>query len=85
MTKNITIAILLTIVTVLAGLCLHQKSTLNIQDIYIDAADRYIKELQEDYPDYLDTTSGTDAYVDYYDMKGYTNSSPSYNAKLQIL
>lgn len=71
MTKNTIIVILLTIVAALTGTCLNQMDTISLKNKEIDAADRYIHELEEDYPEYLDTTSGTDAYVDYYDIKGY--------------
>ena len=34
-----------------------------------EAAEDYIEALESDFPDYIDTTSGTDAYSDYYEYK----------------
>ena len=55
MKKNILIAVLVLVVLILAGVTLYQSERLS-------AAKAYINDLEADYPDYLDTTSGGDAY-----------------------
>lgn len=59
MKKNIAIAALIVAVVILAGITLYLNSRVQI-------ADSYIKALEADYPEYLDTTSGTDAFGEYY-------------------
>ena len=59
MIKNILIAGLLLIVTVLAGVCVYQNGT-------IRKAEKYINDLEEDFPEYIDVTSGRDSYSEYY-------------------
>ena len=59
MKKNILIAVLVLVVLVLAGVTLYQSERLS-------AAKAYINDLETDYPDYLDTTSGGDAYSEWY-------------------
>lgn len=59
MKKNILIAILALVVLVLAGVTLYQSERLG-------AAKAYINDLEADYPGYLDTTSGGDAYSEWY-------------------
>lgn len=59
MKKNILIAVLVLVVLVLAGVTLYQSERLG-------AAKAYINDLETDYPDYLDTTSGGDAYSEWY-------------------
>lgn len=59
MKKDIIIVVLLLLVGVLTGICVIQKNT-------IKAADRYIKALENDFPEYIDTTSGGDAYNEWY-------------------
>lgn len=36
-----------------------------------DVSRAYIDALEEDYPEFVDTTSGTDAYSDYYKYHRY--------------
>ena len=54
------------VVLILAGaavalaICLCQVSIKLIQ------ADRYIQRLEQDYPDYIDTSAETDEYTNYY-------------------
>lgn len=52
-------AALLSIIGVLAGICIDQNDT-------IKKAQNYIEALEKDYPEYIDTTSDTDAYSEYY-------------------
>ena len=35
----------------------------------LNDAKRYINRLEEDFPEYIDTTSGTDEYSEYYNWK----------------
>lgn len=35
----------------------------------LNDAERYIERLESDFPEYIDTTSGTDEYSEYYDWK----------------
>lgn len=60
MTKNIIIVVLLLLVGVLAGVCINQNDTIN-------KAKAYINDLESDFPEFIDTTSGGDAYSEYYD------------------
>lgn len=59
MTKNVLIAVLLLLVGVLAGICINQNDTIN-------KAKAYINDLENDFPEFIDTTSGGDAYSEYY-------------------
>lgn len=59
MKKNITIVILVLVVLILTGVTLYQSERLN-------AAKDYINDLETDYPEYIDTTSGGDAYSEWY-------------------
>ena len=59
MKKNTLIAILLLITTILAGITIYQNDRLI-------SAKHYIEALEKDYPDFIDTTSGTDAYSEWY-------------------
>lgn len=59
MTKNVLIAVLLLLVGVLAGICINQNDTIN-------KAKAYINDLESDFPEFIDTTSGGDAYSKYY-------------------
>lgn len=59
MTKNVLIAVLLLLTGVLAGICINQNDT-------IDKAKAYINDLESDFPEFIDTTSGSDAYSEYY-------------------
>lgn len=58
MTKNVLIAVLLLLVGVLAGICINQNDTIN-------KAKAYINDLESDFPEFIDTTSGGDAYSEY--------------------
>ena len=60
MTKNIIIVVLLLLVGVLTGICIYQSDT-------ISRAKAYINDLENDFPEYIDTTSGGDAYSDWYE------------------
>lgn len=62
MRKNITIAALIVAVVTLMGLTLYLYNRVQI-------ADAYISVLESDYPDYIDTTSGTDEFWKYYNNK----------------
>lgn len=75
MSKDLWIIILGTIVVILAALygiqidqLRMQKEIIVEQKQYMYTADRYITELENDFPDFLDTTSGSDAYCDYYEI-----------------
>ena len=59
MTKNALIAVLLLLTGVLAGICINQNDTIN-------KAKTYINDLESDFPEFIDTTSGGDAYSEYY-------------------
>lgn len=59
MAKNILIAVLLLLVGVLAGICIDQNDTIN-------KSKAYINDLENDFPEFIDTTSGGDAYSEYY-------------------
>lgn len=59
MKKNIIIAILVLVVLILAGVSFYLSERVRI-------ADNYIKVLESDFPEYLDTTSGTDEFWEYY-------------------
>lgn len=59
MTKNVLIAVLLLLVGILAGVCINQNDTIN-------KAKSYINDLESDFPEFIDTTSGGDAYSEYY-------------------
>lgn len=59
MIKNTIIVVLLLIVGVLTGACIYQNDTIN-------KAKAYINDLENDFPEYIDTTSGGDAYSNYY-------------------
>lgn len=59
MKKNTVIAVLVLVVLILAGVTLYQSERLS-------AAKAYIYNLETDYPEYIDTTSGGDAYSEWY-------------------
>lgn len=59
MTKNTIIVVLVLLVLVLTGVCVYQSGTIRMAQAYID-------DLEADYPEYIDTTSGGDAYSDWY-------------------
>ena len=46
--------------TIALAICLCQVSIKLIQ------ADRYIQRLEQDYPDYIDTSAESDEYTNYY-------------------
>ena len=60
MTKNIIIVVLLLLVGVLTGIYIYQSDTIN-------RAKAYINDLENDFPEYIGTTSSGDAYSEYYD------------------
>lgn len=62
MRKNIIIAALTVAVVTLIGLTLYLYKRVQV-------ADSYISVLESDYPDYIDTTSGTDEFWEYYNNK----------------
>ena len=60
MTKNIIIFVLLVLIGGLAIVSIEELKTLH-------AAQAYIEALENDFPDYLDTTEENDTYLDYYE------------------
>lgn len=54
------------IVLVLAGATLALAICLCQVSIKLIQADRYIQRLEQDYPDYIDTSAESDEYTDYY-------------------
>lgn len=60
MTKNKLIVGLLLVIVALTGICINQNDTIN-------KAKAYINDLENDFPEFIDTTSGGDAYSEYYD------------------
>ena len=60
MIKNIIIFALLVLIGGLAIVSIEELITLH-------AAQAYIEALENDFPDYLDTTAENDAYLDYYE------------------
>ena len=58
MTKNIIIFVLIVLIGGLAIVGIEELKTLH-------AAQAYIEALENDFPDYLDTTAENDAYLDY--------------------
>ena len=59
MAKNIIIFVLLVLIGGLAIVGIEELITLHKAQAYIEA-------LENDFPDYLDTTAENDAYLDYY-------------------
>ena len=62
MRKNIAIAALIVAVVTWMGLTLYLYNRVQV-------AKAYIGVLESDYPDYIDTTSGTDEFWEYYNNK----------------
>ena len=60
MTKNIIIFVLLVLIGGLTIVGIEELKTLH-------AAQAYIEALENDFPDYLDTTAENDVYLDYYE------------------
>ena len=60
MTKNIIIFVLIVLIGGLAIVGIEELKTLH-------AAQAYIEALENDFPDYLDTTAENDACLDYYE------------------
>ena len=60
MTKNIIIYLLIAIIGILTCVGIEELKTLH-------AAQAYIEALENDFPDYLDTTAENDVYLDYYE------------------
>lgn len=69
MKKNIIIAVLVVTVTILFFSLREMSSKAAYWMKRSDAADRYIEELEKDFPSFIDTTSGGDAYSEYYEYK----------------
>ena len=63
MKKIISITIIIT--TINALILLAMASIINEQRNDLNTCHAYIERLHEDYPDYIDTTSGTDEYSEY--------------------
>lgn len=59
MSKNEIIVVLLLLVGVLTGVCIYQNDAISM-------AKAYINDLENNFPDYIDTTSGGDAYSNWY-------------------
>ena len=60
MTKNTIIVVLVLMVLALTGVCVYQSDT-------ISRAKAYINDLENDFSEYIDTTSGGDAYSNWYE------------------
>lgn len=60
MIKNIIISFLIVIIGILTFIDIEELKTLHKAQAYIEA-------LENDFPDYLDTTAENDAYLDYYE------------------
>ena len=54
------------IIAVLALLLMLSMIALNYMTTRVDAARAYINDLEDCYPDYVDTVSGGDAYDEWY-------------------
>lgn len=54
------------IVLILAGATLALAICLCQVSIKLIQADRYINRLEQDYPDYIDTSAESDEYANYY-------------------
>ena len=54
------------VVLILAGASLALAICLCQVSIKLIQADRYIQRLEQDYPDYIDTSTESDEYTDYY-------------------
>lgn len=54
------------IITVLIVIIATLLVATNYLNTRVDDARDYINVLEADYPEYIDTTSGTDAYVEWY-------------------
>lgn len=54
------------VVLVLAGATLALAICLCQVSIKLIQADRYIQRLEQDYPDYIDTSAESDEYTNYY-------------------
>lgn len=63
--KKIIITIVITITTINAIIMLAMASIIRGQRNDLNTCHAYIERLHDDYPDYIDTTSGTDEYSDY--------------------
>lgn len=69
MKKNFAILVLLVIVVVSFISLVQMSSRASYWMNRSEAAEDYIEALESDFPDYIDTTSGTDAYSTYYEYK----------------
>ena len=52
-----------------AGLIIGLALSAIILKCQLIDAERYIERLESDFPEYIDTTSGTDEYSEYYNWK----------------
>lgn len=67
MKKDFIIAVLAVIIAVLFVSVVQMSDRASYWMKRYDAASRYIKDLENDFPEYIDTTSGGDAYSEYYE------------------
>ena len=69
MKKNVIITVLIVVVIMLFVSLIQMSNRASYWMHRSDAADRYIEDLEHDFPSYIDTTSGGDAYSEYYEYK----------------
>lgn len=69
MKKDFIIAVLMIVIAVLFISVRQMSDRASYWMKRSDAADRYIEELEKDFPSFIDTTSGSDAYSEYYEYK----------------
>ena len=46
-------------------------AVINLQNKRIDAANNYIEELENTYPDYIGTVANTQAYIKWYSLESF--------------
>lgn len=69
MKKNIIIAVLVVVVIMLFVSLVQMSGRASYWMNRSEAADAYIEDLEHDFPSFIDTTSGGDAYSEYYEYK----------------
>ena len=69
MKKNVIIVVLIIAVIALFTSLRSMSSRAAYWMNRSEAAENYIGALEQDFPDYADVTSGTDAYSEYYEYK----------------
>lgn len=69
MKKNIIIVVLIIVIIALFTSLRSMSGRAAYWMNRSEAAESYIKALEQDFPDYADITSGTDAYSEYYEYK----------------